>query len=197
MAFLAGATDVYGVGRLHDLYVSFMSGNTTSLGIALGHQDWPRAGLAGLLVLLFVAGAAGGTALSTLAGHAHRVAVSVAVTLALAVPLVRPGLEIPAYVLAMGALNAFMNRIGSTSVGLTYVTGALVKIGQGIGRALCRQGGDLAWLWQVPLWLSLLAGAVAATLARARLGGGVLWPLPTLAAVITAAALCHPERRSG
>ena len=29
MAFLAGATDVYGLERLRDLFVSFMSGNTT------------------------------------------------------------------------------------------------------------------------------------------------------------------------
>ena len=30
MASLAGATDAYGLGFLHDLFVSFMGGNTTS-----------------------------------------------------------------------------------------------------------------------------------------------------------------------
>ena len=39
MASLAGATDVYGIAHLHGLFVSFMSGNTTTLGVALGHGD--------------------------------------------------------------------------------------------------------------------------------------------------------------
>jgi uncharacterized membrane protein YoaK (UPF0700 family) len=37
-------------------------------------------------------------------------------------------------VLAMGALNNTFLRGGEVSVGLTYMTGALVKIGQGIAR---------------------------------------------------------------
>ena len=35
MAFLAGATDVYGPSRLRGLFVSFMSGNTTMFGKAI------------------------------------------------------------------------------------------------------------------------------------------------------------------
>ena len=42
MAFLAGATDICGLARLHDLFVSFMSGNTTMLAFALGHGDLAR-----------------------------------------------------------------------------------------------------------------------------------------------------------
>ena len=188
MAFLAGATDVYGVARLHDLFVSFMSGNTTNLGIALANADWPRAGLIGQIVALFVAGAAGGTVLSTLAGAAHRLAVSLAVTLLLAVPLVLPGLLVPSLVVSMGALNAFMNHIGAAAISLTYVTGALVKVGQGVGRALCGNTAERDWLWQLPLWFSLLAGSVAAALLRNRFGELALWPLPAMAALLTLAA---------
>ena len=188
MAFLAGATDVYGVAHLHDLYVSFMSGNTTSLGIALGRADWQRAGLIAQIIALFVAGATGGTVLSMLVGQAHRVAVSLAVMLLLAAPLVLPGLLIPALVVAMGALNAFMNRIDGMTVGLTYVTGALVKLGQGLGQAVCGKAARLDWLWQAPMWLSLLGGAVAATLVRRWFGAGSLWPLPAVAALLTLAA---------
>ncbi len=64
MAFLAGATDVYGLSRLHDLYVSFMSGNTTSLGKAIGEGDFARAATAAGLIGLFVAGAAVGAVLA-------------------------------------------------------------------------------------------------------------------------------------
>jgi uncharacterized membrane protein YoaK (UPF0700 family) len=57
MAFLAGATDVCGLFRLHDLFVSFMSGNTTMLAFALGRGQLERAGMIAGLIGLFVAGA--------------------------------------------------------------------------------------------------------------------------------------------
>ncbi len=198
MAFLAGATDVYGVVRLNDLYVSFMSGNTTMFGMSLGHADWPRARLIGGLITMFVLGAAGGTVLSIVAGPSHRFAVSLAVTLLLSIPVLLPAFEIPAFVVAMGALNAFMNSVDGVAISLTYVTGTLVKIGQGLGRAACGQVSNLTWLWQLPMWFSLLAGAVAAVLAR-QLGADVpAWPLPVWAAFLTAAALLfRPDKTAG
>src|SRR6201995_4244146 len=60
LAFLAGATDVYGLAQLRGIFVSFMSGNTTLLGMALGHHDWMRAALIAGIVGLFVAGGAAG-----------------------------------------------------------------------------------------------------------------------------------------
>jgi uncharacterized membrane protein YoaK (UPF0700 family) len=193
MAFLAGATDVYGLAHLHDLFVSFMSGNTTLLGAAIGQADWPRVAAICGLVATFLAGAAGGTVLGTVAGRWHRVAVIVAVALLLAMASVLPSWETMDFVLAMGAINASMNRVGSVAISLTYVTGTLVKFGQGIGHALCGQLSDLGWLWQAPMWLSLLAGAVAATLARHSVGEAV-WPLPALAGLLAVAALVQgPE----
>lgn len=188
MAFLAGATDVCGLARLHDLFVSFMSGNTTLLGVALGHRDFTRAGAIAGLVGLFVVGAAAGAALADLAGRRHAPVVMLAVSVLLAVPLVRPDWMAPALVLAMGVLNAAMNRAGSTGVSLTYVTGTLVKIGQGIGHGLSGHGEGWSWLLLVPLWLSLLAGAVAETAARQAFGNEMLWPLPVLGLVLALGA---------
>lgn len=184
MASLAGATDVYGLGRLHDLYVSFMSGNTTMLGMALGRGDWLRVGLICGLVGLFVAGAAAGAALAELAGRHQAGAVAMAVAAILTVPLLQPHWTVAAFVLAMGALNASMNRVGQVGISLTYVTGTLVKLGQGLGRALCGKPDGWSWLWQAPMWASLLAGAVLATVVRQRLGTETLWPLPVLAVVL-------------
>lgn len=189
MASLAGATDVYGLGSLHDLFVSFMSGNTTMLGIALGQGDWGRAGFILGLVGLFVAGAAAGAALGEASGRQHAPAVALAVALVLAVPVLRPDLAAPAFTFAMGALNAAMNRAGQASVSLTYVTGTLVKFGQGIGLTLCGKPYSWSWAWQGPMWLSLLAGAVAATLVRQRLGAEAVWPLPGYALALSIAAL--------
>lgn len=189
MASLAGATDAYGLSFLRDLFVSFMSGNTTSLGVALGQGNWGRAGLILWVVGLFVVGAAGGAVLGEASGRRHRAAVILAVALALAVPLFLPNSVVTAFVLAMGALNASMTRVGEASISLTYVTGPLVKLGQGIGKTLCGKPGKWSWTWQAPMWASLLAGAGAATLIPQRLGAEVLWPLRAYALALGIAAL--------
>ena len=62
--------------------------------------------------------------------------------------------------LSIGAENAALERTGKASLGVTYVTGALVKVGQQIAGALF--GGDRwSWLWDALLWAALVVGAVA------------------------------------
>ena len=190
-AVLAGATDVTGLSRLKDVFVSFMSGNTTLLGMAIGHGDAPRAGLIAGVIALFVAGAAGGALLSELSGRFHAAAVMGAVTLLLAVPLVRNGWTVPALILAMGALNGTMSKVGATSVGLTYVTGALVKFGAGVGRLIAGKREPRDWLLQGILWLSLLGGAVADAVLRTH--GIDEWPLPLLAALLLPLCVAQAE----
>jgi uncharacterized membrane protein YoaK (UPF0700 family) len=187
MVFLAGATDVYGLSKLRDLFVSFMSGNTTSLGVAIGSGDGGRAATAAVLVALFVVGAALGTVLAEWAGRWHSVVVMVAVTLLLTIAAAVPWLAIHSVVLAMGALNAAFSRIGVTSVSLTYVTGALVKFGQGLGRlAIGRGGGDWSWTLQGVMWVCLLAGAVVEQCARAHLASAEeVWALAGMALLLT------------
>ena len=189
LAFLAGATDVYGLAQLRDIFVSFMSGNTTMLGIALGRQDWMHAGLIGAIIGLFVAGAAAGAALQIAAGRRHLSAVVAAVAAALAVPLIRPDWAAFVYVFAMGALNAATNRVGEATVGLTYVTGTLVKFGQGLGQTLCGRGTGRSWLLQAPMWMSLLAGAITAAALTARFGAHSFWLLACLGVVTATGAI--------
>ena len=190
LAALAGAVDTYGLARLGDLYVSFMSGNTTQLGLAIGEAKWGRAEGIAALVAGFVAGAALGAALGVLGGRRHAAVVTFAVAVALALPLVRPGWTVGCYVVAMGALNAAMSRVGEAAVSLTYVTGTLVKFGQGLGHALTGRGAGWAWLLQAPMWLSLLAGAAVAVLTRHWLGDAP-WPLASACALLALATLAH------
>ena len=189
-AFLAGATDVYGLGLLHDLFVSFMSGNTTLLGVALGSGDWPRCGLIAGLVVAFVTGAAAGAVLAKLGGRRHAMVVAMAVSVGLSVPLLKPSWAVVSLVVAMGALNAAVSRICQVSVSVTYVTGTLVKLGQGLGRALCGETEGWTWLWQLPMWCSLLAGAASATAVRQAVGP-MPWPLPAFAVLLALATMAH------
>lgn len=179
MAFLAGATDVYGLAKLRDLYVSFMSGNTTMLGVALGTGDPARAATIAVLVGLFVIGAACGAVLANVFGRFQTPAVISVVSIVLCVPLLVPSWTAYAFVLAMGSLNAAISKVGAASVSLTFVTGALVKFGQGLGNWLIGQRADMSWLVQAAMWGSLLAGSCAAAFVR-HLGVDRPWPLPLL-----------------
>ncbi len=194
MAFLAGATDVCGLSRLHDMFVSFMSGNTTLLAFALGNGDFRRAVAIAWLVALFVAGAFLGTIVAVLSGRRHRVAVTLAVAALLLLAACWPRVTIAALVLAMGGLNAAMQRAGATGVSLTYVTGTLVKFAQGLARTVCGQPSDPSWPLQGVLWLALLAGAAFGTLGVNWLGGRMLFGLSLRALGLAGAAALRPER---
>ncbi len=186
MAFLAGATDVYGLAELHDLYVSFMSGNTTMLGVALGTGDPARAATIGVLIGLFVLGAAGGGVLANVFGRSQTPAVLSAVSAVLCVPLLIPSWTVYAFILAMGSLNAAISKVGAANVSLTFVTGALVKFGQGLGNWATGRRADLSWLVQAAMWGSLLTGSCGAAFVR-HLGVGRPWPLPLVGVLLAAA----------
>jgi len=60
LAALAGIVDAIGYLHLGGLFVSYMSGNSTQLAVALGQGSRPEAGTISELIALFVLGAAAG-----------------------------------------------------------------------------------------------------------------------------------------
>jgi uncharacterized membrane protein YoaK (UPF0700 family) len=141
LSALAGYVD--GVGFLHlgGLFVSFMSGNSTRLGVSLAQGHFANAAEALGLIALFVIGAAAGS-LIVLGRGAYRQAwilFAEALLLATAALCYTFGLSnaaIAAIVLAMGLENAVFQIGGGAGLGLTYITGALVKVGQLAAAAL-------------------------------------------------------------
>jgi uncharacterized membrane protein YoaK (UPF0700 family) len=188
MAFLAGATDVYGLSRLRDLFVSFMSGNTTMLGKAISDGDMRRCGVILGIIGCFTAGAAAGTVLAEWTGRRHPAAVGFLVAILLAAGTAAPAWETALIVLAMGALNASMTQVGQASVSLTYVTGTLVKIGQEVGKAVCGKGQGFGWALQGAMWLFLLAGATTGAALLVPLQPYGTWPLAALALLLSGVA---------
>src|ERR1700733_12591980 len=61
LSALAGYVDGIGFLHLGGLFVSFMSGNSTRMGVSLASGDWPKAAEALGLIALFVIGAAAGS----------------------------------------------------------------------------------------------------------------------------------------
>ena len=183
LAALAGMVDTIGYLRLGHLFVSFMSGNSTQLAIAVGGGDLTEAAVIAELIALFVLGAAAGQVLTGFAGKWHLTwaLVAVAVLLAIAAGLATSPEPM---VLAMGALSASMQRAGKIDVSVTYVTGTLVKLGQGLGNFLTRRSTGWTWLVQASPWAGLIVGATIGGAAYVRIGGVVTWAPVLLACLL-------------
>jgi uncharacterized membrane protein YoaK (UPF0700 family) len=179
LSALAGYVD--GIGYLHlgGLFVSFMSGNSTRMGVSLAQAQWQDAAQALGLIALFVMGAAAGS-LIVLGRGAHRqpfVLLAEALLLAiaaLAYSFGLSGLAIGAIVLAMGLENAVFQIDGGAGLGLTYVTGALVKVGQLVAAALTG-GARWAWTPNLLLWAALVAGSACGALAYVWINLAAIW----------------------
>ncbi|MHC2256679.1 YoaK family protein [Bradyrhizobium embrapense] len=179
LSALAGYVDAIGYLHLGGLFVSFMSGNSTRLGVTLAEGHWQHALEALELIVLFVAGAAAGSliVLSRIARRQPLILLVEALLLAAAAGAYAnglPGTAVAAIVLAMGLENAVFQLEGGAGLGLTYVTGALIKAGQLIAAALTG-GGGWAWLPNVLLWAALVAGALAGALAYHWINLAAIW----------------------
>jgi uncharacterized membrane protein YoaK (UPF0700 family) len=179
LSALAGYVDGIGFIHLGGLFVSFMSGNSTRMGVSLADGQWHDAAQALGLIALFVIGAACGSLIVLGRGANRQPWILLVEALLLAAAAVCHALGVPqaaiaAIVLAMGLENAVFQIDGGAGLGLTYVTGALVKGGQLIAAAL--SGGDRwGWMPNLLLWAALVAGSVCGALAYHWLGLAAIW----------------------
>ncbi len=208
LAGLAGFVDAIGFITAGGYFVAFMSGNTTLAGVSLAEGRFHDFGLAAGLVAAFVAGVIGGALLgrrvrlSRLAGHRRMAAVMAAVTVLLLAAAVTGNAEPSAFIappllaMAMGVENAVFERNGEVTIGLTYMTGTLVKLGQSIAGLLA---GEPAPLWRryLALWGGLTVGTVIGAVAHTGLGHAALWLAAAAAAAATAALWAMPPGRLG
>lgn len=191
LAALAGFVDAVGYLSADGYFVSFMSGNTTRLGVNIARTP----GLAlfpALLLGSFVCGVTLGAVVSGKSGAWRKPAVLALVSVLLIGAALARGMGVHAavlalLVLAMGAINNTFQRGGEVTVGLTYMTGALVKLGQAIGARLLGERREGAGAWML-LWCGLAGGAVLGALAFTHLAGAALWLAGGWAIAMTAAA---------
>lgn len=188
LSALAGYVDVIGFLRLGGLFVSFMSGNSTRLAVGMG-QGLTVAGQAAWIIVLFVTGAALGAVVARIGGAWRKPVLLLLVALLLALGASVSAISVPAMILSMGTLNAVFLREGEVSIGVTYMTGTLVKLGQGIGHALV--GGDrTGWLPYALLWGGLMTGALLAAFLQPRLPFDPLWLAAGWTLLLAAFATC-------
>ena len=195
----ASAGFVDGVGFIHlgGYFVSFMSGNSTRAGADLAEGDllgWAKA--IGLVVAFVF-----GVIIASLATSAHTPAhpgspatrpqlraiwLSLAILTLAALCGILPHTKVavaPLLAAAMGAVNSTFSRGGEVSVGLTYMTGALVKAGQ-LFAARLRGAPESGWLRYAALWAAIALGSIAGA------GSYLAVGLPALWAVVVVLGCC-------
>ncbi len=179
LSALAGYVDGIGFLQLGGLFVSFMSGNSTRMGVSLAAGQWRPALEALALIALFVMGAAGGSLIARGRGkHRQPLLLLVEAVLlaaaALCYALGLPNVAVGAIVMAMGLENAVFQIDGGAGLGLTYMTGALVKVGQLIAAALSG-GPRFGWVPNLLLWGAMVVGVVLGGLAYHWIGLSAIW----------------------
>ncbi|QDH73612.1 YoaK family protein [Brevundimonas sp. M20] len=204
LSALAGYVDAIGFMTLGGFFVSFMSGNSTRLGVGLASGDPAQAGMALMLIGLFVAGVVLGGTVARRFGEERRSLVLATETLLLIsgaalCGLGRPHVGMVFVVMAMGVENAVFQREGDVGLGLTYMTGTLVRMGQRIATAL-HGGARWDWLPFLLLWLGLATGGALGALAFLKAGVMALWgaaAVTGLLTVLTAVAERAARRADG
>lgn len=187
LAGLAGLVDATGFVVAGGYFTSFMSGNTTRMGVELVER--PALALLPLgLIGCFVTGVvAGALVLRRVPGRHKRVLLGlVAGLLGLGAGTLGAGwplMFLAASAMAMGLANNVFVRDGEVTVGVTYMTGALVRFGQGVAGRIIGQPLPATRGYGL-LWSALALGAAA--------GGGLCMidrSLAAAAAFATAVAL--------
>lgn len=200
LSVLAGAVDGVGYLLLGRLFVSFMSGNSTILAVAAAQGHWHDAARAAGIVLSFVMGVALGTVVGRVSRPYSMPAVLALVSALLFLAAAWPGAElaavpVAAMAAAMGAVNTATDTAGGVPVSLTFVTGALVRLGRGLGAALYGDRADRSWLAQLALWGGLVMGAGLGAVGEMWVGRDTLWAAAAGAAIMAVLTASVPRLR--
>lgn len=189
LATLAGFVDAIGFLKMGGFFVSFMSGNSTRLGVGLGGGQLSDAMLAGALIASFVSGVIWASIVARAAGAWRKAAVMTLVAVMLAGAAVLgprlPG-ALPALLIAMamGAENGVFARDGEVTIGVTYFTGTLVRFGQKLSAALMGDGPRWDWVPHLLLWAGFVAGVTAGARGYRALSDDALWFAAGVAAAL-------------
>lgn len=190
LAGLAGYVDATGFLSAGGYFASFMSGNTTRLGVDLA-SDPAIALIPAGLIGGFVAGVTLGALAAERWPVRRKTAVMALVLALLFAAALAHGRWLAAFlaasVVAMGALNNVFRRNGEVAIGITYMTGALVRFGQGLAAKVMGRN-DEGRLGAGGLWLGLATGALGGALAFIRLPADAPWIAAGYAALMLVAA---------
>jgi uncharacterized membrane protein YoaK (UPF0700 family) len=218
LSCVAGMSDAIGFSQTGE-FVSFMSGNTTRMAIALSNLDFSRGSRLAIVIGLFVAGNALGAIVARVGRRHKRSALLTYTCLLLVVSAVLPGVighpdtlglenlpggtrpldpnmtlaSLVLLIFAMGALNCTVDSIEGVGLSLAFVSGAVSKFGRGLGNLLM---GERRFDWAIQLgpWSGLVLGAMVGNLLDNRYGRGALWLPASLSLLLAGYSFFAPEK---
>ncbi len=215
---LAGMAGMVGaVAFLHSAgyFVTFMTGNTERAVLtwfkASDAQQIAGAGAlaATALIVAFVAGVVVASICRRYFWHGHphgpTVLTTAGLLVAAATDFVLDGFAepevrfVPILVItfSLGALNTSFTKNGEVSVPLSYVTGTLVKLGQGIERHATGNGTVFDWLGYALVYAGFVLGAaVGGVIGSFVTGPQVILVAGLLCGAITLVTFLHSDRRA-
>lgn len=208
LAGLAGILGATAFTHSAGYFVTFMTGNAQRAVLGYFRDDVVLSISAGLLIVAFVSGVVVASVCRRHFWVAHPHGPTMLATVSLFAATVVDIFDLgwnqnqldfpPIFLVAfgIGALNTSFVKDGEVSVPLSYVTGTLVKMGQGIERHIA--GGGLSdWLGYFLLFASFILGATA--------GGGISLIVNGTGMLVVASAVCalttaytyfHQDRRA-
>ena len=201
LAFIAGYLDAAGLLKWK-IYVSFMSGNTTQLGVALSHSKWAVIITSLTVIGCFVLGIYSGTCLSlwkkckiqTLPFYI----VSGILLIYTAISLyynINTTLSIAIIGFSTGVMNTIITSIGNQQINTDFVTGTLNSLAR--NTAMLSMSNDestrkqykLNAIHLLLLWTGFLLGAFTVPFLLPSLGN---WTLSLPAVLLIICALFTP-----
>jgi uncharacterized membrane protein YoaK (UPF0700 family) len=187
VACTAAYIDAAGFSLYSGAYVSFMSGNTTRAGVFLAKGLWQQGALLAGVIFAFVFGAAIGAVIISVFKKRGQALILLAAGIGLGAiaalgvywQMIRlndlPRASLLSLAALMGVLNSAVRQVDKVSVGLTYITGSLAKLGAIIGSKIINRGaGDETQNETIvvlgSLWFAFVIGAVGGGLAAGSYG---------------------------
>ena len=208
LAALAGVLGATAFTYSAGYFVTFMTGNAQRAVLGYFRDDVLVSVTAALLLVCFVAGVVIASVCRRHFWVAHPHGPTVLTTFSLVaatiVDIIDEGWKenlldfapIVLVVFGIGALNTSFVKDGEVSVPLSYVTGTLVKMGQGIERHIA--GGTVAdWLGYFLLFASFVLGAtVGGCISLVVNGTGMLVAASVVCTLTTGYTYFHQDRRA-
>ncbi|WP_297594805.1 YoaK family protein [Mycobacterium sp.] len=208
LAALAGVLGATAYTHSEGFFVTFMTGNAQRAVLGYFTGDAVLAITAGLLLLCFVAGVVIASVFRRHFWVAHPHGPTALTTFSLvaatALDVVISGwterqlhlMPILLVAFGIGALNTSFVKDGEVSISLSYVTGTLVKMGQGIERHLAG-GAASDWLGYFLLLASFALGATLGGFVSLVLAGYQMLAAASVACALTTGyTYFHSDRRA-
>jgi oxalate decarboxylase len=172
---IAGFVDAVGYVNLGQFYLSFMSGNTTRLGMALAGGDDEVVVIGLTVVLVFVVGSFVGSLLAFQCGEAKILAIVggeiICFGAAYGLSVLGIGhLSLVPVAMAMGMQNAIHQTVSGADAGKSFITGALFGVGNGVARVVIGRGNLAQPAVHAASWLAFSTGVVLGAGCLSRFG---------------------------